>query len=147
MDSTKTWSYNAVTQGSLFRSNNSITDEVVDASFVPLSNYFKGISNNDYQNRTNGDFYLNVTYKYVDIIDNRYTSADDFKTWLSNNNVFVYYPVATSTTTQITDATLISQLEALKGAVSYAGQTNISQVNDDEAFIISASALKDLSDL
>ena len=71
----------------------------------------------------------------------------NLKTWLGNNTPTIYYVLATPTTTQITDATLISQLEALKGAESYKEQTNISQVNNDEAFIISASALKDLSNL
>lgn len=47
----------------------------------------------------------------------------------------------------ITDTTLIGQLEALKKAQSYSGQTNISQVNNDAPFTISATALMDLSNL
>lgn len=40
-------------------------------------------------------------------------NATDFKTWLASNNTTVYYPLATPTDTQITDSTLISQLEAI----------------------------------
>ena len=48
-----------------------------------------------------------------------------FKTWLSTHNTTVYYPLATATDTVITDATLISQLDALLESSSYAPQTTI----------------------
>lgn len=51
----------------------------------------------------------------------------------------VYYGLNTPTYTEITDNTLISQLEAVKR--SYGGQTNISQVNNDLPFTIKAKAL------
>ena len=66
-----------------------------------------------------------------------------FKTWLDNNNVSVYYVLSTPTYETITDTTLISQLEAL--AYSYEGTTNISQVNDDMAFVLDITALKEMS--
>ena len=66
-----------------------------------------------------------------------------FKTWLSNNNVEVYYVLATPTYETITDTTLIGQLEALKK--SYEGQTNISQTNNDLAFELSVTALEVMS--
>ena len=68
-------------------------------------------------------------------------STTGFKTWLSENNVTLYYVLATPTNTEITDTTLISQLEALKTAMSYAEQTNISQINDDIPFILKVTAL------
>lgn len=55
---------------------------------------------------------------------NASTSADDFKTWLANNNVTLYYTLATPTDTKITDATLISELEALLSASTYDGETD-----------------------
>ena len=70
------------------------------------------------------------------------TELADFETWLSSNNVTVYYVLVTPTTTQITDTTLISQLNALYNAMSYNGETNILQANADLPFIIQASALK-----
>ena len=56
------------------------------------------------------------------------------------NGSYIYYPLATPTTTEITDTTLISQLNALEQATSKENQTNISQVNNDLPFIISTSA-------
>ena len=40
-----------------------------------------------------------------------YTSASDFKTWLEDHNTTVYYAMETPVTTEITDSTLINQLE------------------------------------
>lgn len=54
------------------------------------------------------------------------SSLADFKTWLGTNNVRVYYPLATPTTTEITDETLIAQLNFL--ASLYEGVNNISLV-------------------
>lgn len=55
---------------------------------------------------------------------------------------------ADGTIEAITDATLITQLNNLRyNAESYEGQTNISQTNNDLPFIITASAIKDLSNL
>lgn len=41
-------------------------------------------------------------------------NVEAFKTWLSSNNFSVYYPLATPTTTVITDEELISQLDAIE---------------------------------
>lgn len=71
------------------------------------------------------------------------TSVNDLKTWLSTHNTTVYYVLATPTYTEITDSTLISQLNAL--AKSYASQTNISQENNDLASILNATALEEMS--
>lgn len=52
-------------------------------------------------------------------------SVSGFQTWLASNNITLYYTLATPTTTQITDATLIGQLNALAGAKGYNNQTNV----------------------
>lgn len=78
----------------------------------------------------------------IGIIFNDITSLQEFKTWLSNNNVLVYYALAVPTNELITDTTLVSQLEALKNADSYDDETNISQTNANRPFVISASAIK-----
>ena len=57
----------------------------------------------------------------------------------------IYYQLATATTQEITDSTLVSQLNALEYAISYQDQTNISQTNDDKPFIINASAFADMN--
>ena len=45
------------------------------------------------------------------------TTLAQFTSWLSNNNVTVYYASATPTDTKITDATLVGQLNAIDSAV------------------------------
>lgn len=74
-------------------------------------------------------------------------SLANFKTWLSTHNTIVYYVLATPTTTEITDSTLIEQLNDLENARSYNTQTNINQTNYKAPFIINASALYDLNNL
>lgn len=85
---------------------------------------------------TNSDY----QFKCMPLTD---MTIGEFKAWLSSNNVTVYCQLATATDTEITDETLISQLEALKDAYSYNGTTNISsEYSETNApFIISASAL------
>lgn len=48
-----------------------------------------------------------------------------FKDWLGVNKPTIYYVLATPTDTKITDATLVTQLNAVAGAKSYNGQTNV----------------------
>ena len=67
--------------------------------------------------------------------------ATVFKNDITTNNMIVYYPLKTPVETEITDANLINQLEALKGAMSYEGQTNIS----GGFMIVGASALGELN--
>ena len=67
------------------------------------------------------------------------TTEQNFRNWLSAHNTTVYYVLATPTYEEITDSTLIYQLEATKK--SYNKQTNISQENSKEAFILDVTAL------
>lgn len=63
--------------------------------------------------------------KYLSFNYSQTTSIVTWTTWLSSNNVSAYYPLATPTDTKITDATLISQLDALGDTKLYVGQNNI----------------------
>lgn len=56
------------------------------------------------------------------------------------DGALLYYQLATPTNTLIEDTTLLNQLEAIK--MSYEGQTNLSQTNNDLPFILNPSALK-----
>ena len=86
----------------------------------------------------------NVFWLYI---ENGTTSLADLRTWLSTHNTIVYYVLATATDTQITNTTLINQLEALEDANSYDTQTNITQTNADLPFIITATAIRSLVDI
>lgn len=60
------------------------------------------------------------------ILQSRVSSktSSGINNFFSSNPTTVYYPLGTPTDTQITDATLVGQLEALWNAMSYNGQTN-----------------------
>ena len=73
---------------------------------------------------------ISISYSIADTVE-------AFKTWLSTYNTIVYYPLATPTNTEITDTTLISQLEAINNILSYEGQTNISS-NQNAIFNVEA---------
>ena len=92
-----------------------------------------------------GCFDINIDKKtiYMFAPDNSITTSNTFKAWLGTNLPIVYYSLATPTNTEITYQPLIDQLNLLEKAMSKDGQTNISQVNNDLPFIISASALKE----
>ena len=59
----------------------------------------------------------------------------------------VYYGLATPIDEEITDTTLIGQLNIIKYALAYKGQTNISQVNSEQPFIINYNTLYDMQKL
>lgn len=69
------------------------------------------------------------------------TTLEDWKAWLNANKPIIYYQLETPTHTEITDSTLISQLNAIEQAVSYDEQTNISQTNAGLPFRIKATAM------
>ena len=108
-----------------------------------LSNYYKynPIQSGINAGTVNGEFALQVSSDNYNLFmkNTNYSSVDNFKAWLVSNNVTIYYPLQTPTYTEITDSTLLSQLETIKR--SYDGQTNISQNNNDLPFTIKAKAL------
>ena len=94
------------------------------------------LNNYEFSNFTSG------VYRWIRIRHNDITTLANYKTWLASNTPTFYYLLATPTNTEITDTTLINQLEELYIAKSKENQTNISQINNDLGFIINASALK-----
>lgn len=78
------------------------------------------------------------------IINTDYTSLANFKAWLSANPVTLYYPLATATDTQITNADLISQLNALAGATTYNGQTIFTVTSENQLAILRVAVLAGL---
>lgn len=79
---------------------------------------------------------LRIRYGVVGTIEN-------FKTWLSTHNLIVYYVLATPTEEEITNTTLIEQLEAIYKAKSVKDKTYITQTNDDLPFILDVEAIKE----
>lgn len=115
---------------------------------VSMSNMFQPCS---FNNRANG---LDITYSQNGNINIRtanntsidWSTEESCKTWLNANTPTLYYVLATPTYTQI-EGTLEDELEEISKAQSKTGQTNITQINNDLPFVISASTLKDISNL
>lgn len=94
---------------------------------------------------SNGTFASNFSEADIYIFNNNFTDLATARTELIGTEIYIAQ--ATPTYTPIT-GTLANQLENVyQKLLSYDGQTNISQVNDDLSFVISASALQDLSTL
>lgn len=66
-----------------------------------------------------GGSYINLNYNYASTS----SGLSQFKTWLSNKQTTLYAPLVTATDTQITNAALVTQLEALLAANSYVDST------------------------
>lgn len=94
-----------------------------------LSNYFYGVSNDDRTIERNYKIY-NDGLNDIIFRDTDFATLDEFKTFLNNNEVYIYYILATPTDTEITDTTLIAQLNAIKEASAYPGTTVIISTGD-----------------
>ena len=136
LDGTESWSYDNTYHFFLTTFSNA-KKSAANLDILVYSDNFKGeqaryATNPDYDNiiciNTNG---------YTLLRDSDYTSAANFKTWLGTHNTKVKYVLATPTNNEITDTTLISQLEAIYRANSY-----VTQTNNDKPFIIDVSAMK-----
>ena len=129
---------------SLFGTN--LSDKKVNVSSLAYSNYYT-LNNRQSGLNTgllNGEFTIQIgTTDTLYFKNTDYTTTSGFKTWLSTHNTIVYYVLANPTYTEITDSTLISQLDTIKR--SYDEQTNISQENNDLSFELTASALLDVN--
>ena len=85
----------------------------------------------------------NHSLKRVYITDSRFDNVEDFKSYLveqyvNGTPVIIYYILGTPELEKITDTTLITQLNNIKEAYTYQGQTNITQESVDLPFIIKA---------
>jgi len=142
LDGSESWREFFSTQG-IFVFNPTISSLGTDNTNNGLSNYFENTTRATIRNNlATIDNKFSIYAKELVIAYKTITSVADFKTWLSTHNTIVYYVLATPTYTEITDSTLISQLEAIK--LSYNEQTNISQENNDKPFILDVTALGEL---
>lgn len=75
------------------------------------------------------------------------TTKEAFLQLLSTNNSIVYYILDTPTNELFNDTSQDQLEDIYNNMLSYEGQTNVSQVNDDLPFNINSTALKDLNNL
>ena len=147
LNGSETWNIHPTLKG--FYPNTNLISNVVlpsDNTSIPLlySNYFTPNTYADVWDN-NIDFGIALAPNGTNnprIRNNNITTTSDFQTWLSTHNTTIYYALDSPTYTQITDNTLIGQLEAIKK--SYNEQTNISQTPNDLPFILDITALKEI---
>ena len=123
------WYVSSSTAGSVVKSTYSslgITNIVKQASGVlppSLSNYFTlELSGKLYSGEEKVGYAVGADGLYF--ADNDWTVAQ-FKDFITNNTVYVYYALETPTDTKITSATLVGQLNALANAQTCNGRTTI----------------------
>lgn len=130
-DGSESWFYNSNNKNLIFTNDGS--------SYLPSGITYVGYSDggtiacNYFRPRTQGEgsgdgiCWASSPNFMVCNYDGRtnFNGAANFKTWLSSHNMIVYYQLDTPYDTQITDATLISQLNALANNKLYAGTNNI----------------------
>lgn len=119
------WSYNgsnnvfSINLGELFP---------LQTTTVPFSNNFIGQTTSSFGQALDKHISLQsnstaasqrILIKYTDLAQ----QAQAIRDWLGTHNTTLYYPLETATDTQITDASLIEDLEALLGQVLYDGKT------------------------
>ena len=117
-----------------------------------LSNYYKynSIQSGIDAGTAHGDFALQVSsgqYYHIFFKNTNFITVADFKTWLSTHNTEVYFIRKNSIEIEITDTTLISQLNAIKEAMSYYKQTNIKSTSEEVGPIIDAETIADMNSL
>lgn len=108
-----------------------------------LSNYFKFIQNGASGSQANECIASASANTSLSIFTNNSSlnTLSNFTTWLSTHNLIVYYQLATANDIEITNETLIEQLNNLEKAQSYNGITNISS-NGNLPIVLGVSALK-----
>jgi len=112
---------------------------------IIIDTHFQSVINGTYGSMTDGQIkfrYYSDTSNLLYICTTVAQTLADFKTWLSNNNVTIYYVLKEDIITEITDTTLINQLEAIYNAPLYK-QTNITQTNNDLPMVLDITACKD----
>lgn len=102
-----------------------------DSHIIILSNYFKGTS---WDNRNSDiDNYIFIAGNEFGINTSDFTTIAEFKTWLtSHTDAIIYYVLATPTDTEITDNTLIAQLDGIISEKAVLGQNTISSTCQPE---------------
>ena len=126
--------WSGTTFGNYYRYSYSISGIITGLSINDIelfSNYFYG--DNGALNSSNAQIGMMAHYRQNDNVYfvSAETSVDNFKSWLSSHNTLLYYRLATPTDTEITDTTLINQLNSLYTARLYDGTTNITSITSN----------------
>lgn len=144
LNGTENWSFRSdVTQASgyyTFKNEDYRPGELV-TNTAGFSNYFEVVTTPT-TNKNNIRLLDSIRYGTQICIDGTIAqTVEQLKTWLSTHNTSVYYRKATATDTEITDTTLLEQLEDIYNIMSNNG-TTIIEINGNLPMIIKVRALK-----
>ena len=110
-----------------------------NTSIIPKSNYFTG---GVYAYGVIVQNFSSTVVRFNFYYDSMGGDVNAFKTWLSTHKPNVYYALSTPIEEEITEPTLINQLNAIKyGAESYYGQTNITITSEELQPILKVQTL------
>ena len=121
LDGSETWYMDKeLTNTVRFYTSEILTNKAKNAQPI-LSNYFiTATSVNNINNDDNESAYvLNTTQPAIRINKSIANTLTTFKNWLSTHNVEVYYALGTPIDIEITDPTLLAQLNALEQITQY----------------------------
>lgn len=120
-------------------------DYIVSDGITVMSSYFAGATNRNGTNAVKNNNPDNSICGSNTGIGRFYVKASQFEdttsftTWLSTHNTEVRCVLATPTDTEITDSTLISQLDAILNAYCYQTTTNVITSGTDLPIIVNAT--------
>ena len=139
-----TWARSTVGSNYAFWFRNNMTDALTNAhkkicdKFIYSNKSFLGAPSPSLCE--NSENYGPAAYMFIfKVPSSLATTIADWTTWLASNPTTVYYALATPTTTEITDVTLIAQLEAVYDWVRRHGYN--AQVSGDLPIVINRTAL------
>lgn len=159
-ENNKWYKYGAIKKLILNGTENWTLENSGQATFrYNINNFYYGTTmdnTNSYCNRfpvktitnstTDYGIYGSGTGHYFRIRTETEMTVDNFKSWLSSNNVILYHIPETPTITEITDATLIRQLNNISNNIrTFEGVTNISSSSAGANPIINITTFSKLS--
>ena len=133
--------YYAVTISDILVSDSGNNDALL------FSNYYIGYKSNELVSNTTKDYGICRRNNQTQVLvrDKDTNTLEVLKTWLSTHNTEIIYPLATPTYEKITNATLITQLEAIETETG----TNIFEVSNENNVLpsLNVKRLKELEKL
>lgn len=125
-----------------------ITNKAIDGftTIISMCNMLIATTQSNMASTTQNNL-IAVNGDYIWIRITSSTTMEQLQTLFSSNNAVVYFILNAPTNTEITDNTLISQLNALNDTLSFDGQNNISSeyASGNAPVIISAEAIAKFS--
>lgn len=144
-DGSESWNLQSINDYGIanFQRTAYIDDYVLGTPNLSFNNYFSPQISLIAVTQTIGYFLNTSRILYVRFDSSVASTTEEFKNWLSTHNMILYYALATPTEEEITNTTLIDQLETISKAKSVKDKTYITQTNDELPFILDVEAIKE----